>query len=348
MNPFDPALEESVNKLLAGIQSSAQQCMAVPQVANSVGMIATHAGLFFTEQRRRFLESLLIGCGPVASMKRLIDPSANRAYHWDLVKVEPITHSCVKPLWVQNHAFTEYVRYVNKRRAGDDSVGYHDMPYTTVAVTCGFVKLLCLKRLVAISQANDTGNVSLEYSVPSMLFRGFAISSTLEQLPVLKQDAPFGPYSQVPWNFQYAEFWDRYYTSATHLKDREYEPGLFRGVVLSDKEYREPIEVRLHEFLMVQDEDGVRFIDGIITLKPESWQSCGYTVSFSREMQCVLGAPHGDLEWNQVPQVYQALLVQVPLTENESISVEVTFDPDYTPLTTILNRRPLDVEICEQ
>jgi hypothetical protein len=348
MNPFDPALEESVNKLLSGIQASASQCMAVPQVSQSVGMLGTHAGMFFTDQRRRFLEALLIGCGPVASMKRLIDPRAGLAYHWDLVKVEPISHSCVKPLWVQNHAFTEYVRYVNKRRAGDDSQGYHDMPYTTVAVSCGYLKLLCLKRQVIISQANDTGNVSLEYSVPSMLFRNFAISSTLEQLPMLKQDAQLAPYCQVHWNFQYGTFWDQYYTTATHLKDREYKPGLFRGVELSDKDYRENIEVRLHEFLMVQEEDGVRFVDGVITLKPIAWQPCGYCISFSREMQCVLGVSSGDLEWNQVPQVYQALLVQVPLVENESISVEVTFDPDYTPITTILNRRSLDVELCDQ
>jgi hypothetical protein len=210
------------------------------------------------------------------------------------------------------------------------------------------VKLLCLKRQIALSQANDTGLVSLEYSVPSMQFRDFRISSTLEELPSLKQDPAYGQIGQVAFNFQYDKFWDQHYTTATFLKDREYKPGLFRGVVLSDKEYRDPIEVRLHEFLMVEDEYGVRFVDGVITLKPIAWQPSGYCVSFSREMQCVLGLSSGDLEWNQVPQVYQALLVQVPLVENESIGVEVTFDSDYTPLATILNRRSLDVEICEQ
>jgi hypothetical protein len=348
MNPFDPALEESVNKLVSGIQSASTQCMAVPQVAQAVGMLSSHAAMFFGDQRTRFLGAVLGGNGPMAKIKRMVEPHAQRSYYWDLIRLEPIAHSCVKPLWVQNHAFTEYVRYVNKRRAGDDSVGYHDMAYITVPVTCGMVKLLCLKRQIALSQANDTGLVSLEYSVPSMQFRDFRISSTLEELPSLKQDAAYGQIGQVAFNFQYDKFWDHHYTTATFLKDREYKPGLFRGVVLTDKEYRDPIEVRLHEFLMVEDEYGVRFVDGVITLKPIAWQPCGYCVSFSREMQCVLGLSSGDLEWTQVPQVYQALLVQVPLVENESIGVEVTFDSDYTPLATILNRRSLDVEICEQ
>lgn len=347
MNPFDPALEQSFNKLVNGIQASAQQCTVVPQVSQAVGMLGAHVTMFFNDQRSRFLEDLLNGVGQVAKMRRMINPESGFSFYWDLVRAEPITHSVQKPLWVQNHAFTEYVRYVNKRRAGDDSKGYHDMPFDTVAVTCGFVKLLCLKRQVAISQANGTGDVCFEYSVPSMLFRNFSITSRMEELVILKQDAPYGSVGQVPFNFQYATFWDRHYTTATHLKDREYKPGLFRGVTLTEQDWREPIEVRLHEFLMVQEEDGVRFIDGVITLKPIAWQPCGYCVSFSREMQCVLGVSSGDLEWNQVPQVYQTLLTQVPLTENESISIEVTFDPDYNPLTTIISRKSLSEEVTE-
>jgi hypothetical protein len=345
MNPYDPALEKNIEQLLSGVQGSAAQCMVIPQVSQAMGSLGMHINVFFQQQRKRFLEDMLNGNGPMAKLKRMILPLTKEAFHWDLVRAEPITHTVPKPLWVQNHAFTEYVRYVNKRRSGDDTKGFHDMPYITVPTHCGFVKLLCLKRQMAISQANDTGDVCLEYSVPAMHFRDFSITSRLEEVSAVKQGDNFGSGS---FNFQYDVFWDRYYTTATHLRDREYKPGLFRGVVLTEKDYREPIEVRLHEFLMVQDEEGVRFIDGVITFTPQSWQPCGYVVSFSREMACVLGVPTGSLEWQQVPRVYQELLVQVPLTENESISIEVTFDPDYTPVSTILSRRPLDVDIVSE
>jgi hypothetical protein len=315
MNLFDPALEEGLTDLLNGIQSSAQQANAVPSVSGAISSLGGHLNKFLGTMRQQQLDAILTGQSPKAVMALMIKPHTNpNSFKWNLITPGKEQHLFNKPAWAIHQAFCSYLRWLDRKQSAEPiPYGPNEMPLTDARIRQGYHSIGYPRRVADLP--DGFGLVHVDHSIPALNFAPICISSAFEGLPKMISN-----FQSVEFQFNHSWFFSEYFERAYNYMAQEAWDEvpfpIIQPKVAGEANY-EDITIRVKDFILIhnQEGDGISFVDGIITLKRESWQKDGYAVVLSAPLACLMAKQtHGvSMDWTGLARPLQMIINQLTL-----------------------------------
>lgn len=315
MNLFDPALEEGLTELLNGVQSCSQQAQVVPQVSQAISMLGGHLNKFLGTMRQQQLDAILKGESPLVQTMMLIKPHTKPdAFKWNMITPGKEQHMFHKPAWAIHQAFCSYLRWLN-RKASPEQIPYgpNEMPLTDARIRQGYVTIGYPRRVADLR--DGTGRVHVDYSIPALNFAPIAISSGMDELPKLVSDCRSVEF-QFNHSWFFTEFFERAYNYMAQEAWDDVPFPIIQPKVEGQVNY-EDITIRIKDFILLHDQEGsgISFVDGIVTLKRETWKEDGYSVVMSAPLACLMAKQSNatSLDWTGLPRPLQMIINQLTL-----------------------------------